>query len=521
MENDNIAINEDALYTLKVDSNGRFYTEFIIIDKSLLEIVNIISLYKTINAKSWNDLSEFERSKLNKAVEGQFGDLKGSKLEEAQLFFVKKQLILEFYSDLYQNHNEVYGYRDFCSRYALTSSYCQFRSVLTDKNFDIQISSYGIYIKSSENDSLHLFESFTTDFFHSFFIQNAYQLCKEDNKIKVYSHRNVGWRRYNYQLNETLSIDISTNFCYGYASYFAVTLVFLGIRIIPYSRLVLYQYANVAQILRYTREYRVLDISWKYAIDFVRDASNDFLINGKESFVAEYMVKECETLIQLLPQYLVTDEFNLSENTHGFFFEENKNFRKVKLEGYLLIIFRAEKVTGAINFYSSIQELSVLFPVEKYLNCIKNCSLQIMPQLNIAIEELDKLLLTIKKQIDIEKELLNLLKLESEEKKKLQNKYDNYELEFREMLFEENKELPEVYSSNSPYIIEQALAKMDKIYPEHNTIKQNYNESIRVLEEQNNVCNELDNQYKKNQDFRTQIDEFNSNIKIFIDTIRY
>lgn len=387
-------INEDYLYTLRIGDNNLFYTEYFPINKSFLHEIGIDSFYKILDKNSDEHLSNEELRELKKT--------------ETKNFFKKIQTL---------NHN-LMGYRDYCSKYALRSAFCEYRGLLSYENLRFTEGFYSndILVSPSIDGSYKNVKDFVGDFLQSYFIEKSYESCIENVSIKAFSHRKVGWHTFNQKLNNIFSVELDTNFSFGSSSYFAITIILDEIKIIPYSILVIYRYANTMQLIRNTRSFGVYDISWKHSFDFIRDACNEFLQKGKNSFISKYITEECDKLIDILPKFLTDNTFSLSENDDGSFYHPEYKPKKVKLEGYPLIVFRSEKIAGAADFYDNIKKLSRLIKVDKYLDCILNCSVQIIPileselnKLELDIELLDKKILQEEEELSrINQERLNL-----------------------------------------------------------------------------------------------------------------
>lgn len=387
-------INEDHLYILRLGDDNLFYTDYFPIDKSFLQEIGIESFFEIIDKKHDKYLS------INK--------LKEIKKNETIKFFKKIQIL----------NDKFMGHRDYCSGHALRSSFFEYRGLSCYENLRFSDDSYGndILVSQSENSSYSYVKDFVEEFFQSYFIEKTYGLCNSNNSIKAFSHRKVGWHTINQKLNDIFSVDLNTNFSFGSSSYFTITIILDEIKIIPYSILVIYRYANTMQLLRNTRSFGVYDISWKHSFDFIRDACNEFLQNGKNSFISKYIYKECETLIDILPKFLTNNTFSLSENNDGNLFEPEYKTIKVKLEGYPLVVFRSEKIAGAVDFYDDIVKLDRLIKVDKYLKCILNCSTQIIPileseanKLELDIKLMDKKIMSEEVELSrINQERLNL-----------------------------------------------------------------------------------------------------------------
>lgn len=355
-------INEKAFYILKKTDEGKFVSEYFKIDDDLKMEIDLVGFIDKIKNNSIEIYDKIDTA--NKLLD---------------------KLFLEY--------NFLFSYREYCSRYALRSVNCEFKPVydradIVNRADDSYFFKSGIELVHNPTNHIYDFPSWINDFLNSYLIERGYKKFKLDQNNLIFSHRIVGWNEFEYRLNDELSVNVSTNFSYGSSSYFFVTLKYGAIQIIPYSRLVLYRFVNVKQFIRHTREYYCYDSSWKLAIDFVRDASNDYVENGDQSFIANYVVRECEKLISILPEYLRTNEFRLSEALDGTYFGSEEQFQTIKLEGYDLNVFRGEKMSGALSFIDSLRELEQIINSKVYVECIEKCAVEVLPELSSAISSI-------------------------------------------------------------------------------------------------------------------------------------
>lgn len=369
-------INEKALYVLRKENDGSFDCKYIEIDDDLS---TEIDLEYIINFCKKKDIDTIE--KINTCN--------------------------NLLDKLFNEYTVLFYERSYCSKYALRSHYCDFKTIYNREEIEI-IAEERSYIngRSIEMMLQHIsvcqfsFESWINQFIHSHLMEKCYEKCSNDRNNTAFSHRKVGFTGYDYTLNESLAVNVSTNFSYGHASYFFITLKYKGIQIIPYSRLVHYRIIDVKQLIRHTREYECFDANWKDALDFVKDASNDFIKNGDNSFISKYIINECEKIAQLLPQYLITNVFELSETLNGTFFGSRTTFTMIELEGYDLHVFRGEKMSGALSYIANIKKLSELIPSQKYIDCIEKCANAVLPELSTAITNLEFELKDINGRVD-------------------------------------------------------------------------------------------------------------------------
>lgn len=423
-------INEDYLYVLKVGDNNLFYTDYLKISKDLLEKFGFEDFSNIIALKVFEDLTDEELREL------------------------KKKETLLFYERVQNEMPELMGHRSFCHRYALRSAYCEYKGLYhwKDIRFSDGLNSCDISFAPRMRESYGHVTQFASDFFQSYFIERAYEICEKDNEIKAYSHRRVGHKSFEHKLNESLAVEVKTNFSYGNSSYFVTKIILEGIEIIPYSLLVKYRYANTFDIIRNTRAFVVYDTSWKFALDFIKDVSNEYILNGKDSFVSKFIIRECEVLIDVLPKFLKNSSFNLITDNKDSFYLPSPEFEIVQLEGYPLAVFRGEKIAGATLFYDNIKKLSKIIPVERYLSCIKQCAIEIVPTIEMESKKVKSELEIIDNKLgEIEENIKNIV----EEKRKLQKegneKYQEEYVTFQNKEFDAKEEIKLMKEKKTSY----------------------------------------------------------------------
>lgn len=491
-END---INQKALYVLSVDSDGKFQTVYLPIQID-------------------TNLSESIRS-LRKRIEERIMD---KNLNKQEMYNIKMFMILEYWQNIQMNHSYLLGYRNYCS--IISSSYISAPGILKDSKIEFLPFSKDPdlgYIMI--NNNLTTIDAiFSASFFNSYFIEQAYNECKNNGNIKAYSHRRLGWESYNFDLNKNFSINIKSNFGYGYANYFCATLVFDGIQIIPYSRLVIYRNANFMQLIRNTWDFHIQDYSWALAFNMVKDACNSYQQDGQNNFVKKYFVDELEKLTKKLSEYLSVNKFELSENQYGNYVDRNEEKKRtIELNGFPLIVFRGEKVSGALGFVESILKISKIMPIQKYIDTIVNCCKTVIPQLNNAINELN---IIIKKLEDIYKkecEKKELLEKEYETYKPTWDSYNEIENNKKREVYDNNKENSEVSSIYSKIVIDIVTEQMSIEYPEWENIKNEFSRKRKAFDDQSSKCSNIYTDLYTHESYLSQISKYKEDINSFLE----
>ena len=175
----------------------------------------------------------------------------------------------------------------------------------------------------------------------------------------------MGWSKRPHVLTPAFSVQIDTNFGYGRSSYFFSKLTYKKIDLIPFSEWVEYRYANFFEIIRYTVRHDLRNECWHQAMEFCRDACN-LSLSDETMFVEKYIVSECEKMVNGLEIFLTRDVVALKD-------------LQIKNEERVLIEFRGEKISGALNFIEKILGFSEIFAVGSLISRIEACNKSIQP----------------------------------------------------------------------------------------------------------------------------------------------
>lgn len=299
----------------------------------------------------------------------------------------------------------------------------------------------------------------------AFAINKTYRLCHEDKNILTFSHRIDGWSNPVYQLTPNFSVEIKTNFGYGSVSYFYTKLKYKNIEITPFSEWVDYEFARFTEIIRYTQSHLLMNEYWLEAMEFSRDACN-LSLTDEVKFVEKYVIDECEKMVGGLEELFNKEHFTFKSR-------ERKEY-SVDKKGHVLVEFRGEKISGALDFISKILEFDRIAAIKTFILRIETYNKRIQP---ILVEEAKIL------KIKIE----NLTK----EKKELQPKYDEVVKINNDYNVKRSKLQAEIISKvelNASWIDTQKLEnEFISRFPDYVEFKEEYKrvtESYRILTEQ-------------------------------------
>ena len=234
-------------------------------------------------------------------------------------------------------------------------------------------------------------------YIQAFCYHRELQLLKQDDNNRMFSSENIGWTDYVYDLNNDVQFRLKTNFGYGFSSYFFVNLTYKGIDILPYSQVVTYYYANMADIIRYTRMYNPKPDSWNIALDFVARTTNE-AATEPSSFVRKWITNEIQMMMAGLKRFaenpsMAFSTLMLKKQIDGLITIRNINqSEEEKYKVYpheMEIAKQAEKISGALDFLSNLEALSNLFPeVAQDIQMIKDLNIRLLPSFIRKIEEI-------------------------------------------------------------------------------------------------------------------------------------
>ena len=201
-------------------------------------------------------------------------------------------------------------------------------------------------------------------------IQQSYIKCQQNGKFLIYSHRIIGWSNPVYSLTPNFSIEVKTNFGYGRSSYFFTILRYKNIEISVFSEWIYYQYADYADIIRYTRQHDLSNNSWLDALSYCKEACN-ISLSDEQLFISKYIIEECEKMTEGLEEILNKESFRFKNKEH--------NFYEVDKQGRVLIEYRGEKITGALNFIHKILQFQNILLINTFVKRIEECNRSIEP----------------------------------------------------------------------------------------------------------------------------------------------
>lgn len=210
-------------------------------------------------------------------------------------------------------------------------------------------------------------------------ITKTYRICANRSDVLTFSHRLTGWSNPVYKLTDNFSVEIKTNFGYGQSSYFYTKFKFKDIEITPFSEWIDYRFAKIEEIVRYSKRHALENRYWFDAITYAKDACN-MSLTDEDEFVSVYILIECERMVSGLENILTKEKFTFKDAP-----TEDYSLDKY---GRVLMEFRGEKISGALDFIAAILTLKCIANTQQFVERILYVNRTVQP---ILSEELPKI----------------------------------------------------------------------------------------------------------------------------------
>jgi uncharacterized small protein (DUF1192 family) len=302
------------------------------------------------------------------------------------------------------------------------------------------------------------------------------ELLLKNDCCRMISTDQRGWKGYRFNLNEFVSVFVSTNFAYGPSSYFFCNLSYKSIDILPYSTIVKYLRIGWMDITRYTRQYEVCRDSWKYVFEFVVNAANMAKFTP-DLFVETYITREIKTMMEGLRRIMENPKEILEQMLMEKLWETpighyNRVFNcsNADRDDYAvapeekIIAFKMEKTSHSLLFLDNLRKIKDIIPmVENYINEIIQMNVSNLPEIKKHITYVEEDIAKLESELDKSKAELNKvnakLELFSEDYSKwgeLTNEYTTFKISGPEF----ESKLRQSLSQNFLYIVENIWAPL-------------------------------------------------------------
>lgn len=263
-----------------------------------------------------------------------------------------------------------------------------------------------------------------------------------------------------HKINDDLSVRVETNFCYGSSTYFSVVVTYKGIDLLPYSVWVHYYYAGFVHLLKYTRSYVRERNSWHMCMNFLETFINS-AIDSPENFIHNEVMREVNGLIDGLHRIfnLNQEDFDKEikvkerpgdERYIGIlgarYANESDENKYVITAQEVSMIYRMEKVSGALRFLDSLRKIKEIYSeVSDAIDKIIEMNQQLYPEVESAIPPVENEIKKLNEELAPLNRRLNVCEVSYE---KLQKKLDRNLLNVTDS--EKIKEIKERFDKFNP-----------------------------------------------------------------------
>ena len=226
------------------------------------------------------------------------------------------------------------------------------------------------------------------------------EIIQQDD-VRMYSTDQIGWKEFEYKVNEDITIYMKTNFGYGSASYFFCNLKYKDINILPYSAIVEYYYVQWTDLIRFTHQYEVDRGSWNQVFNFVVETAN-FAKIAPELFVKKWILNKLDEMLEGLikiassPQKMVEDYMGQKKTIKIGYYKLVRNCSTRDIQEYKVLpnekimAIKAEKITGSLLLLDNLRKLEdICLVVNEYISKIEGLNRDILPEIEAYIIHLE------------------------------------------------------------------------------------------------------------------------------------
>lgn len=225
--------------------------------------------------------------------------------------------------------------------------------------------------------------------------QTMARIRKKHPDLLAFSHRQGGWKTFEWQFNADIKFQVRTNFGYGNSSYFFLLNFYKGYQLTPYSYYVRYRYAQVADICRYTNSYPVQYSAWRDAMLDTISFYNAVVLQ-QDTHVLNWIKGHLKGMLDGLESYL-TNQQGADMDT----FVESRG-KSIRLSGEDWFVVKTEKIAGSMQFIANMRALPAEIPVNAYIDRLVDINRRFMPQLLERIQQVAEKMQKLKAQLDDE-----------------------------------------------------------------------------------------------------------------------
>lgn len=384
----NSEVNNKYVLVLKEDQNKNLSVKEQPIKSSDVLIAEVQAIVDNPNKTVWDLYSKVERY-LDPKID--FRLCFPYEYNDSFIDAAKSPVVVNYYS-----HYELMKKR----REEILSSndYAKLNEENKDSYLERLLSSYEDELKKHEQSKKKDYAELALRFILCSNLEETFSKIREDKTIKMFSSDNLGWTTFTYTVSDDIQVMVNTNFGYGSAAYLFLAVKYKDMVLIPYSDLVHYYYANMKDLILYTRSYARRRESWKYALSYVADFVNQSK-ESPEQFIRQYVLSEMNEMMRGLREIMkkpgeimehIKDskvEYINMNVIRPFMGEDMALFEMMPAES--VSVFKAEKISGALMFMKSLEQVKDLCPETlAVIDEIKEMNCQIKPEIIATIDSI-------------------------------------------------------------------------------------------------------------------------------------
>lgn len=238
----------------------------------------------------------------------------------------------------------------------------------------------------------------------------ALKQIKADEANVMYSTEIIGWTKFNYSINKNVVVNFKSNFCYGRSAYFHITLIYKGVEILSYPKLVQYYYANMLDFIDCTVSYKPERHNWEPALSFVVDQAN-WASEDEDAFVQKWIIDGTNEMVLGLNEILNAPNSVIDKLIKSDFDDTSlyavRNITKDEIAEYeiyrheVTIAFQAEKISGSLLLIPNLMKLCSLYSeIKSIIHEIERINREFFPQLHTTIVTLSNKIESLSNKVD-------------------------------------------------------------------------------------------------------------------------
>lgn len=247
---------------------------------------------------------------------------------------------------------------------------------------------------------------------------DAAEQLRRDSSVKMFSKENIGWNTFTHRVNNDINVAVKTNFGYGNSTHFILAVQYKGIDILPYSYIVKYYKAGMADIVRCTRSYNPCRESWVASFDFLTTFVNQSIADP-EGFVKSYIMNEVEEMMRGLEAIAINPKGFMEQigdkKADPYVIHVRPMFSddRIRMQSYpeeTPVLFKVEKIIGALDFLNSLlaiaKEVDTVLP---HIDRLLELNMTLYPEIREAIDKVsNKLIAQTSIKVELEKSIIAL-----------------------------------------------------------------------------------------------------------------